>query len=263
MKESIHCKNILKNGYTIIKNAISKTDCEKLKHTGEQVYKKYKSKIRNQNLNEETIYNLHNKDKIFLKFIKYKKTFHIIRQVLSSGSYNDDCEIIIRQISMRNPKKGHAQQLHNDTRIVGCKYPLVVHIMYMLDDFTKTNGATRIVPKSHLKMSYAVNGKKYKNEKIITGNKGDALIFDASIWHGSAKKETVDSLWGMIFSYSRWFLKPDFDYNKNTPLKLFKNLNIDQKKLLGFNYNPPKDEFSRSSARSSKFDSPYRYSLPK
>ena len=52
------------------------------------------------------------------------------------------------------PKKGHAQQLHNDTRITGCKYPLVIHAMYMLDDFTKN---TRCV--SNLK-----SWKKLKNE---------------------------------------------------------------------------------------------------
>ena len=121
---------------------------------------------------------------------------------------------------MRNPLRGHSQQLHNDTRIVGCKFPLAVHIVYMIDDFTTTNGATRLVPKSYLKNTYAENGKVYRNEKIIIGKKGSALIFNASVWHGSSKKISDDERWAMIFSYSRWFLKPDFDFNKNTPLKI-------------------------------------------
>ena len=66
----------------------------------------------------------------------------------------------------------------------------------------------------------------------------------------------------MIYSYSRWFLKPDFDYNKNTPMKVYKKLTKVQKALLGFNFNPRKDEFSRPSARSIKPDLPIKYSLP-
>ncbi len=257
-----HKKKILKNGFTIFKNAISKKECDKLKNIGKKIYKKYKNKNKIKNSLERTIYNLHNKNEIYIKYICYKKLYGIVQSVLSEGSYNNECEINIRQIAMRNPKKGHAQQLHNDTRIAGCKYPLVIHIIYMLDDFTEKNGATRVVSKSHLRDNFAQNNKIYKNEIKLTGKKGDAIIFNASTWHGSSKKILDDDRWGMIYSYSRWFLKPDFDYNKNTPLKIFRCLSKEQKKLLGFNFNPPKDEFSRGSARSNKFDKPTNYFLP-
>jgi len=257
-----HINNILKNGFTLVRKVISKKECNDLKRISQDLYYKYKNKIRITNPLEEAIYNLHNKNKIFLKYIDYNKTYKIIERLLSTGDYSNKSYPIIRQTAARNPKKGHAQQLHNDTRIVGCKFPLVVHVIYMLDDFTKSNGATRIVPKSHLKEEYAKNNKKYHDEKIITGQKGDAIIFDASTWHGSSKKTEDNDRWGMIFSYSRWFLKASFDHNKNTPIKFYKKLSLDQKKILGFNFNPPKDEFCRSSTRSKKPEKPEKYNLP-
>ena len=257
-----HIKKILSEGYTVVENLISDKECLKIKLITKKLFKKHCSKIKIKNPLEQTIYNLHNKDDIFLKFINYKKTIDIVKKTLAAGSYKNGDDIIIRQTAMRNPLKGHAQQLHNDTRIVGCKYPLVVHIIYMIDDFTNMNGATRLVPKSHLKTKFAENKKKYKDEKIITGRKGSALIFDASVWHGSSVKKNNEERWAMIFSYSRWFLKSDFDFNKNTPMKVYKKLNLEEKKLMGFNFNPAKDEFSRSSAKTHKSEKPLKYSLP-
>ena len=135
---------------------------DKLKNIGKKIYKKYKNKNKIKNPLEETIYNLHNKDEIYIKYICHKKLYRIVKSVLSEGSYNNECDINIRQIAMRNPKKGHAQQLHNDTRIAGCRYPLVIHIIYMLDDFTEKNGATRVVSRSHLKDNFAKNKKLIK-----------------------------------------------------------------------------------------------------
>ena len=63
----------------------------------------------------------------------------------------------------------------------------------------------------------------------------------------------------MILGYARWFIKPSFDYMLNTPLKIYKKLNKKQKSLLGFNLIPPKDEFTRTTRKSSFFEKPKSY----
>tara|TARA_A100001011_G_scaffold384639_1_gene457546 strand:- start:99 stop:896 length:798 start_codon:yes stop_codon:yes gene_type:complete len=261
-KERIHIKQVLNKGYTIVENVLSEKECSKIKKITKKLLKSYHLRKLINNPLEQTIYNLHNKDYVFLRYLNFKKTINIVKGTLSAGSYKNNDDIIIRQTAMRNPIKGHAQQLHNDTRIVGCKFPLVTHIIYMIDDFTNDNGATRLVPQSHLSSKFAENKKKYRNEKIITGKKGSALIFNASTWHGSSVKKNNEERWAMIYSYSRWFLKSDFDFNKNTPIKVYNKLSLYEKKLMGFNFNPPKDEFSRSSAKNKVPELPYKYILP-
>lgn len=262
MNNSKHVKKILNDGYTVIKNVLGKEECKKIKEICKKNYLRYTKLTKIKNPREQTIYNLHNKNDIFLKFIAHKKTFGLAEKLLSIGSYKSSGEIILRQTAARNPLKGNSQQLHNDTRLVGCKYPLVVHMIYMLDDFTKENGATRIVPKSHKRLYYAKNNKIYKDEVLITGKKGSVLIFDASLWHGSSIKTIDEERWGMVFSYSRWFLKPDFDHCINTPKKIYNKLSLFEKSLLGFNSTPRKDEFDRPSARSIKPLKPKKYNLP-
>ena len=84
--------------------------------------------------------------------------------------------------------------------------PLVIQVMWMLNDFTIENGATRIVLGSQNFKGFPENKVKYKNEKIITGKSGSVLIFDGSTWHGSSKNKLNKDRWGYaIYRYSRWY----------------------------------------------------------
>ena len=252
MTETKNINNILNKGYTILQNVIKNSECDKLKEISKKNFKIFNKKTKMKNPLEETIYNLHNKDNKFLKYLDHKKIINIVKKTLSAGSFNKNEKIILRQSAVRSPRKGFAQQLHNDARVAKSKYPLIIQVIWLLDDFTKINGATRIVPKSHFYEGFPKKNKKYPNEKILTSKKGAVIIINASVWHGSSEKFTNQERYGMIFSYSRWFLKPTFDHTKNTPLKVYKKLTDFQKELLGFKFNPPTDEFERASTRSKK-----------
>ena len=255
MSEVKNINNILKNGYTILKNVIKDTECNNLK----EISKIFNRKTKIKNPLEETIYNLHNKDEKFLKYLDHKKIINIVKKTLSKGSFEKNEKIILRQSAVRSPLKGFAQQLHNDARIGGSTYPLILQVIWLLDDFTKKNGGTRIVPKSQFFKGFPKKNKKYPNEKILIGKKGSVIIINASLWHGSSEKINLEDRYGMIFSYSRWFLKPTFDHTKNTPLKIYKKLTDFQKELLGFKFTPPVDEFERASTRSKKFINMNKY----
>lgn len=81
-----------------------------------------------------------------------------------------------------------AQGLHAD-RPPGRFHEVdAITTLWMLDDFTPENGATRIVPRSHRGASavprqLAQPGTAHPDEIVITGRRGDVLIFDAHLWH--------------------------------------------------------------------------------
>ncbi len=252
MSEKKNINNILNHGYTILKSVINDKECDEIKKLAKQNFGIFNKKTKIKNNLEESIYNLHNKNNKFIKYLDHPKIINIVKKTLSTGSFNNEEKIILRQSAVRSPKKGFAQQLHNDSRISKTKYPLILQVIWLLDDFTKLNGATRILPKSQHLEGFPKKNKRYKNERILTAKKGSVIIFNASVWHGSSEKFTNEDRYGMIFSYSRWFLKPTFDHTKNTPLKTYKKLSNFQKELLGFKFNPPIDEFERSSSRSNK-----------
>lgn len=65
----------------------------------------------------------------------------------------------------------------------------VCNSVWLLDDFTPENGATRVVPGSHL--SGKLPGDEMANpadphpdEVVLLGKAGDVVIFNAHTWHG-------------------------------------------------------------------------------
>ena len=265
--------DIENNGYVVLENLISPEECSNLKELLENDYLKYSSKHATNKNNsthnladkskEKVVYNLHNKNLSWYKLFEHPKVLEILDFLLLEGSYENSEPYYLSNISARCPLKGNpGQQLHLDSRLPGINYCIVANVLWVLDDFTNQNGATRIVPGSHKYNTFTENGKVYENEILVTAKKGSAIIFNANIWHGGGPNLDGKSRWALALSYSRWFIKPAFDFMKNTPKEIYDSLTIDQKRLLGFNLTPPKDEFTRTRRRSDVSEIPEPYKLP-
>ncbi|WP_428324962.1 phytanoyl-CoA dioxygenase family protein [Nitrosopumilus sp.] len=264
---------IKKQGYVILENVLTEQECEMYKSMLSRDYEKYSSKYAKSNptehgLNdkgqEKIVYNLHNKDIKYFDLCDHPKIIPIIKESLQEGSYQNSQPFNLLGFDARNPSSNtKPQQLHVDSNIPGQGgYPLIMVALFMLDEFTEENGTTRIVPESHLRSDYSENGKKYDTEISVEGKKGSVLIFNGSLWHGGGKKRNDSSRWAIIPSYGRWFIKPAFNFAENIPPQIFDQLTDDRKDLLGLNTCPPKDEFTRITRRSTKFEWKNNYQLP-
>lgn len=96
----------------------------------------------------------------------------------------------LHSLNGHDPLKGHGQQgLHPDwggERGVGRFH--VVNSMWMLDDMTPDNGATRIVPGSQhdarkLNDVHADPTAPFEGEIRMTGRAGDVGVFNGTAWH--------------------------------------------------------------------------------
>lgn len=260
-------------GYAVIPGLISENRCEYYKNLLESDYEcyshlyeaAYSSKINelSNKVGEKVVFNLHNKNSSWFDLFEHPEIIALLDTVLKEGSYCNAEPYYLNNISARCPLKGHlGQQLHLDSNLPGSNHTLVVNVLWMLDDFTLENGATRVVPRSHLIKQFAPDGAMHPDEIRITGKKGGAIVFNANLWHGGAENTTEQTRWAVALGYARWFIKPSFDFMKNTPLHIYNNMTNDQKALLGFRLIPPKDEFTRLRRRSLNFETPSPYELP-
>ena len=268
--------NKVKNdGYAIIPNVITQKDCKIFCDQLNSDYKKYskfyaspgmvkKTSMQAKSL-EKTVFNLHNKNTNWFKLFQHPVVIKILDILLKEGSYRDNEPYYLNNISARSPlKRSHNQQLHIDSGLPGVNYLLKVNALWCLNDFNKSNGTTTVLPGSHKKKNYPNDHKTYNKLKYLKAKAGSVIIFDGNLWHGGSGGKTTDSdRWGLILGYARWWIKPSFDFIKNTPIKIFNKLSDAQKKLLGFHLTPPKDEFSRVRRISDKFEKPSQYFLPK
>jgi ectoine hydroxylase-related dioxygenase (phytanoyl-CoA dioxygenase family) len=75
---------------------------------------------------------------------------------------------------------------------------VVADAMWMVTDFTEENGATRIVPGSHLS---GVNPDPAVPHPVATvaatGPAGTAFVFDGRVWHGAGANTTSAARYGI------------------------------------------------------------------
>jgi len=97
------------------------------------------------------------------------------------------------------PGYGH-QGIHADFMWGVKGAPQVVNAVWLIDEFTEDNGATRIVPGSHLSgiqpSGDLVNGEPrdlnapVEGEIKVTGSAGSCFVYNAHLWHGGTQNCT-------------------------------------------------------------------------
>lgn len=106
------------------------------------------------------------------------------------------------------PGEGH-QHLHSDWgRPVDEGDYHLCNSMWLLDDFTPDNGATRVVPGSHRwgrvpADDLADPTDAHPAEQLILGEAGTVVIFNAHLWHGGTLNRTGVPRRGLTMSYCR------------------------------------------------------------
>lgn len=132
-----------------------------------------------------------NKGAIFDMFYNHPRVLAAIRAVLGSAFKLSSLNYRAAQ-----PGKG-LQNLHVDWKdtVVGGNYK-VCNTIWLLDDFTPLNGATRIVPGSHKNGLLPNEGMKdpalpHPDEILIEAPAGSVFVFNSHVWHGGTTNHTA------------------------------------------------------------------------
>ncbi|MGH3407545.1 MAG: phytanoyl-CoA dioxygenase family protein [Streptosporangiaceae bacterium] len=106
-------------------------------------------------------------------------------------------EFRLSSLNFRAALPGHGRQaLHADW---GGPVPpggyQVCNSIWLLDDFTTVNGATRVVPGSHRsgtvpRLALPDPAAPHPDEVQITGRAGTVVIFNSHLWHGGASNRS-------------------------------------------------------------------------
>lgn len=97
--------------------------------------------------------------------------------------------------SYRGPRPGYgAQSLHTDDVALRRGNPFrVVAAIVALTDFHEDNGATRLVPGSHLAPLHDAPrqpDRAHPRQRVISAPAGSALVFNGHIWHSGTRNAT-------------------------------------------------------------------------
>ena len=129
------------------------------------------------------------------------------------------------------------QRLHRDEDAWGFlkapKQPLQVEAMFALSDFTKENGATQVVPGSHLWPP----DREPRPYEIVQAEMpaGSALMYLGSALHGGGANTTIDQhRRGMFLGYVVGWLRAEENSFLTVPIEKVRHMPVRIQELLGY-----------------------------
>jgi len=171
----------------------------------------------------QRIGNLLNKGRVFRELLTHPVVDAVVPGMFGGPPLLSSLSAMIMR------RGGVPQVLHSDQQFVPFQtpIPMVCNIVWMLVDFCEANGATRVVPGTHLLPPPELGIERDADgtprliqpqveEVIAEAPAGSALIFDGRLWHGAGANRT-DVPRPAIFSY---YCQPYLRQQENMPLGL-------------------------------------------
>jgi ectoine hydroxylase-related dioxygenase (phytanoyl-CoA dioxygenase family) len=173
--------------------------------------------------------NLPTLDPLFFPVIDHPRVLPILEQVLGKS-------LILGSLNARIVRPGDGEQkIHGDIpgEMLNMAAPVMMNTVWMLDDFTTENGATRIVPGTH-KSGFAAppEGMDVKYIHQATAPAGSVLIFNGQCWHGGGRNRSDRNRHALFGHYRKHMLLFQNDPHDGFPPEWFALLTPRQKELL-------------------------------
>lgn len=128
-----------------------------------------------------------------------------------------------------------AQSLHRDDGTFPFRHPSppnTINTIWALDDFTVENGATRVIPYSHL-WDDDRRPREHEAQPAVMP-RGSVLIMDGALYHGGGANLSATPRTAAILAYSLAWLRPLENPQLAVPPHIAKNLQAELQDLLGY-----------------------------
>jgi ectoine hydroxylase-related dioxygenase (phytanoyl-CoA dioxygenase family) len=111
--------------------------------------------------------------------------------------------------------------------------PTVCNSMWALTDFTEDNGATRIIPGSHLADTAPEYGRHYDSIPAEMP-RGSVLVWHGSLWHGGGANRTDQRRVGVAMNYCAGWVRQQENQQLGIPLEAVARMPERLQQLCGF-----------------------------
>ena len=148
-----------------------------------------------------------------------------------------DPECLVSTISSIVIEPGEtAQPIHADDQIMPLPKPHVATVcnsMWALTDFTEANGATRIIPRSHLADHSPEFGAPFDSIPAEMP-RGSVLVWHGSLWHGGGANTTAERRCGIAMNYCAGWVRQQENQQLGVPLDTLRRFSPRLQQLCGF-----------------------------
>lgn len=120
------------------------------------------------------------------------------------------------------------------------EFPLTLQNVWLLDDFTEDNGATRVKPFSHtLRKSPPWGSDPIEDEVVLTAPAGSVAMWLSNTWHRSGPNNTDKPRRAILCNYNLSWLRPFADFVTNMDPAVAAGFSNQLRYLLGYAARAP------------------------
>jgi ectoine hydroxylase-related dioxygenase (phytanoyl-CoA dioxygenase family) len=187
----------------------------------------------------QRVWNLLNKAPDLIPLAEHPVILPMVRHVLG-----EDCNLHDFQSTSIGPRTGGGAW-HVDAPLGQIpeplpEFPLTLQNVWMLDDFTAENGATRVMPRSHkLRKSPPWGSGPMDGEVTLTAPAGSVAIWLSNTWHRSGPNDTDGQRRAILCNYNVSWLRNFADFTSTLPAEVVATLSHEARYLLGFGARAP------------------------
>jgi ectoine hydroxylase-related dioxygenase (phytanoyl-CoA dioxygenase family) len=227
----------LARGFTVIPNVMSAHQIETGRRLLNEIFEREQAVAQERgwrNATYQCSYLLPGKHEFFRALPANPITLGFVRAILG-----DDC-ILSSLNGLTMAPGGLNQNLHLDQAEHTPGIVININATHTLDDFTKENGATRIIPMSHQRTGTNRNFSDEEHNAVqIEAPAGSLIAFNGGAIHAGSANRTNSLRRCLHAFYTRPWVRPQWDFKRSFTPEIIATLTDEQKRLFGFQAHEP------------------------
>ncbi len=173
--------------------------------------------------------NLPTLDPIFFPVIDHPSILPILEHYLEQS-------LILGSLNSRIVRPGDGDQgFHSDIppEMLNMASPVMMNTVWMLDDFSRENGGTRVVPGTHKSgLGHPPPGVEVKYYVQPSAPAGSVLIFNGQCWHAGGANGSDANRHALFAHYRKRMLMFQYDPHERFPVEWYGLLTDRQKEIM-------------------------------
>lgn len=224
------------HGYVILPQVLSSHDCSEIKHAlAPFTDGTFPGRNEFEGLQSERVYKLISRSPVFADLVEHPAALAALDRIMTPGY------LISAFLAILVHPGETAQDMHFDDGFVQQPRPRpsnMVSIIWAIDEFTATNGATEFVPGSHRWGDGHPAPADSDIEQAVMPA-GSALVMDGLLMHrGAANTSSMDRL-AITPQYCEPWARQQENHILATPPELTATLSPRVRELMGYSIHPP------------------------
>jgi ectoine hydroxylase-related dioxygenase (phytanoyl-CoA dioxygenase family) len=228
-----HVEAIARDGYTVLERVIEPELVDALVDDLVRLEARYAVEPADNSFEGSRtvrIYNLLALGKLYEQVPVHDHVLPVVERVLDPGC-------LVSSLSSISIMPGEtAQPIHADDQLIPLPkphVPTVCNSMWALTDFTEANGATRVIPLTHVADCSPDYGAPYESVAAEMPT-GSVLVWHGSLWHGGGANRTDVRRIGLAMNYCAGWIRQQENQQLGIPREIAAGFSPRLRELCGF-----------------------------